>query len=193
MCFVGDSFVNGTGDESTLGWVGRVSADALNRGFPVTSYNLGIRRNTSRDIVDRLEAECALRLPEGCDNRIVISCGVNDTVVENGSLRVPFENSIANLREMLRVTRPYNTLLVGPPPVGSDEHNDRIVTLSQAFARESRVLGVPFINLISPLVTDEAYKQEARSSDGAHPRSTGYEKMARIIRSSPDWWFHVSD
>ena len=42
ICFVGDSFVNGIGDETALGWVGRVCALAHTHGFPLTSYNLGI-------------------------------------------------------------------------------------------------------------------------------------------------------
>ena len=32
ICFVGDSFVAGTGDETALGWVGRVTATAWHRG-----------------------------------------------------------------------------------------------------------------------------------------------------------------
>lgn len=48
ICFIGDSFVNGTGDETALGWTGRLCAAAHARGFPVTYYNLGIRRKRSR-------------------------------------------------------------------------------------------------------------------------------------------------
>ena len=84
ICFIGDSLVNGTGDEAALGWAGRLCAMANASDIPVTYYNLGIRRDTSKDILLRWESECTLRLPDSCDGRIVLSCGVNDTVIENG-------------------------------------------------------------------------------------------------------------
>lgn len=30
ICFIGDSFVNGTGDDTCLGWVGRISVPPVN-------------------------------------------------------------------------------------------------------------------------------------------------------------------
>ena len=49
LCFVGDSFVNGTNDPDYLGWTGRVSILARGRGHMLTCYNLGVRRDTSSD------------------------------------------------------------------------------------------------------------------------------------------------
>lgn len=53
LCFVGDSFVAGIGDETALGWTGRLTARQAATGNPVTAYNLGIRGNTSADIAAR--------------------------------------------------------------------------------------------------------------------------------------------
>lgn len=191
ICFIGDSFVNGTGDEAALGWAGRLCSAAHVRGMPVTYYNLGIRRDTSTDILRRWEAECLLRLPGACDSRVVLSCGVNDTVIENGAVRVPPEESRANVREILGGAKKYKTLMIGPPPVGEVDQNERIMLLSQAFAQEANSLGVPYIDLFSPLASDIEYKREVLSNDGSHPRSSGYAKMARIVSSSPSWWFHA--
>ena len=174
-----------------LGWAGRLCAAAYARGIPVTYYNLGIRRNTSKDILLRWEMECSLRLPESCDGRIVLSCGVNDTVIENGAVRVHPENSCANVREILRGAKKYEILMLGPPPVGEDEQNERIMSLSQAYAQEAKALGVPYIDLFSPLASDAAYQREVSNNDGSHPRSGGYAKMADIVSSSPRWWFHA--
>lgn len=190
ICFVGDSFVNGTGDETALGWAGRLCATVAAKGTPVTYYNLGIRRNTSKDILLRWERECALRLPDFCDGRVVISCGVNDTVIEGGQLRVLPDESCANIREILRGAKKYKVLMVGPPPVAEDGQNARIQAVSSAFAREAKTLGVPYVDLFSVLVLDDAYKLEISGNDGAHPRSDGYSKMAHLIGSSPSWWFH---
>jgi lysophospholipase L1-like esterase len=53
ICFVGDSFVNGTGDPDCLGWTGRLCASRSRQGRSITYYNLGVRRETSADICDR--------------------------------------------------------------------------------------------------------------------------------------------
>lgn len=191
ICFVGDSFVNGTGDETALGWAGRLCAAANTRGFPVTYYNLGIRRDTSKDILQRWKAECSLRLPDGCDGRVVLSCGVNDTVFENGIVRVHPDESCANVRELLRGSKKYKMLMLGPPPVNENRQNERIMALSQAFAKEAGLFGVPYIDLFTPLVSDAGYRQEVTGNDGSHPQSTGYAKIAQIVISSPSWWFHT--
>lgn len=193
ICFIGDSLVNGTGDEAALGWAGRLCALAHASDIPVTYYNLGIRRNTSKDILLRWESECTLRLPGSCDGRIVLSCGVNDTAIENGKVRVSSAESCANVRAILRGAKQYTVLMVGPPPVLDDEQNERIESLSLAFARETQALGVPYIDLFSALCADDAYKREVARNDGSHPRSEGYSKMARIIGESPSWWFSASN
>ena len=191
ICFIGDSLVNGTGDEAALGWAGRLCAMANASDMPVTYYNLGIRRNTSKDILLRWESECTLRLPDSCDGRIVLSCGVNDTAIENGRVRVDSAESCANVRAILRGAKQYTVLMVGPPSVLDDEQNERIEDLSVDFARETQALGVPYIDLFSALCSDDAYRREVSENDGAHPKSGGYSKMARIIGSSPSWWFHA--
>ena len=83
ICFIGDSFVNGTGDETALGWAGRLCADAAIKFSTITYYNLGIRRDTSSNILRRFENEISSRLAKDFDSRIVISFGVNDTFIEN--------------------------------------------------------------------------------------------------------------
>lgn len=189
ICFIGDSFVNGTGDETALGWAGRLCADAAGGGRPVTYYNLGVRRDTSADVLRRWEAECRPRLPGSCDGRIVVSCGVNDTTVEDGAPRVAFEESCENMRRILRGARAYTPLLVGPPPVDDDEQNARIEHLSRAFSEIAASMSIPYIELFPNLVDDASYRAEIAGYDGAHPRSTGYGRIAALVGSSPDWWF----
>ena len=193
ICFIGDSLVNGTGDEAALGWDGRLCAMANASDILVTYYNLGIRRNTSKDILLHWESEYTLRLPDSYDGRIVLSCGVNDTTIENGKVRINSVGSCANVRAILRGAKRYTVLMVGPSPVLDDEQNERIESLSFAFAHETQVLGVPYVDLFSALCLDDAYKREILRNDGSHPRSEGYSKMAHIISSSSSWWFHASN
>jgi acyl-CoA thioesterase-1 len=56
ICFIGDSYVHGTGDDDCLGWAGRLCAAARRAGHNVTYYNLGVRRETSADIACRAAA-----------------------------------------------------------------------------------------------------------------------------------------
>lgn len=188
ICFVGDSFVNGAGDTEFLGWVGRVCTDAARKGHELTSYNLGIRRNTSRDILKRWQ-EIDARYQKRADNRIVLSFGVNDTVIENGKPRVNNQVALENIRQILSLVKEVTCLVIGPPPIADSMQNQSIQRYSQMLETEANRLGIPFIELYSALVKDTDYLQEVSENDQAHPKSFGYEKMARIIINHPNWWF----
>ena len=101
ICFFGESFVNGTGDPECLGWTGRICVDANKKGYDITYYNLGVRRETSTDLEKRWLPEASSRLPQECDGRIVFSFGVNDTTIENKATRVELTNSIKNAHKIL--------------------------------------------------------------------------------------------
>ena len=190
ICFIGDSLVNGTGDETYLGWAGRLCKAANTGDNSLTYYNLGIRRNTSTDILQRWEQECEQRLPDFCDARIVLSCGVNDMVLESGQQRVSIEKSLRNITAILQTaTTRYKTILVGPPPVGDEELNTRLHSLSAAYQQKAISLGVPYIDVFSKLITNQQYLQESRSYDGYHPKSDGYAAIAKVIANDDNWWF----
>jgi hypothetical protein len=54
--FLGDSFANGTGDLSCLGWSGRAYATLWAPSQLITCYNLGVRGDTTADVFDRRRA-----------------------------------------------------------------------------------------------------------------------------------------
>jgi hypothetical protein len=60
ICFVGDSYINGSGDEQCLGWIGRLCERRFTRQFRLTVYDLGIRGATT-DILVFNVAEFFLR------------------------------------------------------------------------------------------------------------------------------------
>ncbi|MEH2406859.1 hypothetical protein [Nostoc sp.] len=70
ICFIGESFVNGTGDPEFLGWTGRVCRNAESRGYAITHYNLGVRAETSRFLKQRWYSEVSYRLPRESDGRV---------------------------------------------------------------------------------------------------------------------------
>lgn len=190
ICFVGDSFVNGTGDPSCLGWTGRVCATAITRGHPITHYNLGIRRETSADIAIRWREECARRLPPIIDGRVVLSFGANDTTMEQGRQRLALDATLHHFRAIVQDARRHHpTLLVGPPPVAEATHNARIAALCHAMAAVAQDLGVPYLPVCERLVQDQTWVQEAARNDGAHPRQAGYAALAALVQAWPAWWF----
>ncbi len=146
ICFVGDSYVQGTGDPEYLGWAGRLCVNARRAGHNLTGYNLGVRRETSADIARRWLGECAPRLPAATDNYVLFSFGLNDVT---------------------------------------------LLRLSDGMAEVTAGLGVPYLALFPHFVNDAQWLDEVRQNDGAHPRATGYAKIAALIEAWPQWWFRT--
>jgi len=190
ICFIGDSYVNGTSDPQYLGWTGRVSVAAQQKGYNLTSYNLGVRRETSSDILKRWHQEVALRFPSSCKPFVVFSFGANDTTREGDHLRVPDTRSVDNTRTMLRAAQQrYATIMVGPPPGADAEQNLRTRRLSHLFAEVAENEGVPFLDVFDQLAEDAVWTSEVTAGDGAHPSAAGYAKLAALVDAWPAWWF----
>lgn len=193
ICFVGDSFVNGTGDPDCLGWAGRICAAAQKQGRDITYYNLGVRGRTSTDIASRWLEEVSCRLPEGCNGRVVFSFGVNDTILKDGHSRVELDDSLKNAHTILSVaSQLFPILMVGPPPVAGVEQNPKIAYLSEQFTYISYSIDVPYLDVFTPLKTSETWISEVTANDGAHPRSAGYSELASLVQNWSCWssWFN---
>ena len=190
ICFIGDSFVQGIGDPEYRGWVGRVLQGT--RG-DVTAFNLGIRRNTSADVLRRCWEEVGSRTLPGADNRLVVSFGSNDMVEEDGEVRVESTRCLGNLAAILDESRRrgIDVLVVGPPPVvvAGEGHLRRTSKLSEEMDALCRSRGVPFIATTRELADDAVWTREVLAGDGAHPGSGGYRRLADIILAGRwhDW------
>ena len=193
LCFVGDSFVHGTNDPEYLGWTGRVSILARQRGYQLTCYNLGVRRDTSNDIAARWESEAERRLPNSCTPYLIFSYGVNDTMIEERRTRVPELVSIENTRRILRTARQrgygYRTALIGPPPIADRQHNERTRQLSLAMGRVADAEGVLYLSTFDALSADPLWMAEVSTGDGAHPGGAGYANFAALVDGWECWWF----
>lgn len=188
ICYVGDSFVNGTGDPAKLGWTGRLSANSQKKNLDITHYNLGVRRETSEDILKRWESECQARLPETSQNIVVFSFGVNDTVIEYGKRRVSLEKSVENAKNILmNASKKYDVTMIGMPPVDDAEHNERIKELDHRYYELCKELDIPYLSIFNKLYHDPIWKEEITLNDGAHPRDRGYEILANFIKNWHGW------
>ncbi|NJL62129.1 MAG: lipase [Methylacidiphilales bacterium] len=192
ICFVGESFVNGTGDTECLGWTGRVCVDANKKGYDLTYYNLGVRGETTEELKHRWRNEVTYRLPSNDEGRVVFSFGVNDTVILNGKTRLSLLNSIFNVRQILREAKKlYPVLMVGPSPMLDNDQNTRIAELSSYFARICRELDIPYLDVFPVLKKSTIWFDEVYANDKAHPRSQGYQALADIVQNWDAWlkWF----
>ena len=188
ICFFGDSFVNGTGDDDCLGWPGRLCANARARGRDVTLYNLGVRRDTSKDVAKRWEREAAARLLPDHKAGLVFSFGVNDCVLEAGRPRVAEQTSVAHARTILsRAALTWPTLMIGPPCTSDADLDNRVRCLSDRFEGLCRELSVPFLPLFERTAGTEVWRHEAKQGDGIHPNRGGYALIYDTVLGWQPW------
>ena len=192
VCFVGDSITAGVGDDSALGWVGRVVAAARAAGIDLTGYNLGVRRETGPQVQARwlAEARPRLRFGDGCG--VVLAVGVNDTTEDVGERRVPEPETLAAVQRVVEQARAagWAVLVIGPTPVDDDEQNRRIAALSAAMGVRCDDLGIPFVELSAHLQDDD-WRRDVASRDGAHPSVDGYTRLAALIDPPFHEWLHT--
>ena len=213
LCFVGDSLVQGIGDTHYQGgWCGRLCQSLEG---DMTYFNLGIRRNTSRDIVNRWESECVKRWDyddydnyDGYEDKpidgnptedspakasphkrcyFILSCGVNDTVIEQGEQRISQEETLLNVTQIFaNASTLAHCMMVSPLPVLERDHNQRIAMLNHQLKHSVRTQGIAYLDVFTQLNQDQEYLNALKQGDGYHPNTLGYERIAHCIRQSPD-------
>jgi lysophospholipase L1-like esterase len=188
ICFIGDSFVNGTGDPKCLGWTGRICVAAKQSGSDLTYYNLGIRGDTTQDILYRWQAEVKCRLKIEHGGRIVFSFGTNDTTIENGTRRIKADESLNNTRQILTSARQmYPVMMVSPPPINDVEQNLRTQELSSRIALLCQEINIPYLDVFTPLQNSSIWLEEVAAVDGAHPGAAGYGELAILVQNWSIW------
>jgi acyl-CoA thioesterase I len=183
VCVFGDSFVAGVGDPKALGWVGRVAARTPpSTGIALTVYPLGVRGQTTEDIVVRIPLESSPRFARGDEHGVVLAVGVADAFTD-----FPVARSVATLEFGLQ-SMPTRRLVVGPPPVGPTETRARIAELDDAYASLCRRLDVMYVSTYRALV-DRRPWLEQNFADGLHPAQAGYGMLAYAVLTGGwyDW------
>lgn len=188
----GDSFVAGVGDPAGLGWAGRLAAASHEAGRPITLYNLGVRGDTSADLAARFEFELAARTRNAdASYGVVLSFGANDMLVQDNRLRVAPGRSIGTLNRLIDLAQAggCGVMVVGPPPVGEPEEDERIRELSSQFAHVVTHRNLRYVETARVLSAHDVWRSEAAASDGSHPGAGGYAALAEIVLSGGwvDW------
>ena len=191
LMFFGDSHTVGAGDEEGLGWTGRLVAAAWADGIAVTSYNLGVRGETSADVADRWRAEARPRLPDEGDPRVVLAFGVNDVSLDGDAPCCSQEQSLLSLEEVLLGAQGLGLrrFVIGPAAIDDEAANDRIAELSYAYRMLCARHRVPYVTLVDDLRRSKVWREEIAARDGAHPGAAGYAEIARLVLAAGwlDW------
>jgi acyl-CoA thioesterase I len=191
LCFVGASLTAGYGDPKGLGWVGRVVSRTQHPDLDLTAYNLGVRGDTSADVMARWRAETAPRWAPRSERRLVLSVGANDLATEVSTAR-----SRLNLANILdeAITGGIAAFVVGLTPVTDTEMNERIQALAEAQADVCARRGVTYVDCFRPLVGHDQWLSDLNASpDRVHPGQAGYGLIAWLVLHN-GWydWMRIS-
>ncbi|MEO5745127.1 MAG: GDSL-type esterase/lipase family protein [Terracoccus sp.] len=191
MVFMGASTTAGYGDPKGLGWVGRVVARTQHPDLDLTAYNLGVRGNTSGDVVARWSSECHPRWQGRAERRLVLSVGSND--VMTGMTMARSRLNLANVLDEA-ANSGIGVFVVGLTPTLDPESNRRVESLAEAQADVCARRGVTYVDCYRPLVSHDQWMADvAASPDRVHPGQAGYGLIAWLVLHN-GWndWLSIS-
>jgi acyl-CoA thioesterase-1 len=191
LVFIGASLVAGVGDPKGQGWVSRVVGRTQHPDLELTAYNLGVRGNTSADVLERWRVECPPRWAGRAERRLVVSVGTNDAV--QGITLARHRLNLANILDDAASTG-IGTFVVSPPPSVDEELNGKLDVLVEAQADVCSRRGVPFVDCFRPLQGHEQWQSDvAASRVPNHPGQAGYGLIAWLVLHN-GWydWLQIS-
>ena len=191
LVFIGASMTAGYGDPKGLGWVGRVVARTQHPDLDLTAYNLGVRGNTSGDVVARWAAESHPRWRGRGERRLVVSVGAGD--ITSGMTMARSRLNLANVLDEA-TNSGIGVFVVGLTPTLDPEVNRRIEALAEAQADVCSRRGVTYVDCFRPLVSHDQWMADlAASPDRAHPGQAGYGLVAWLVLHN-GWndWLSIS-
>lgn len=191
IVFVGASLVAGVGDPKGQGWVSRVVGRTHHSDLELTAYNLGVRGDTTADVLARWKAECAPRWRGRSEKRLVISVGGNDAAT--GVTLARHRLNLANILDDA-ASAGIGTFVVSPPPGDDEELNAKLDVLVEAQADVCSRRGVPFVDCFRPLLGHEQWQSDlAASRVPHHPGQAGYGLIAWLVLHN-GWydWLQIS-
>lgn len=191
LCFVGASMTAGYGDPKGLGWVGRVVSRSQHPDLDLTAYNLGVRGDTSTDVLARWRAETAPRWAHRGERRLVVSMGAND--IAHGISLARSRLNLANIVDEA-TTNGIATFVVGLVPSVDPEVNAGLQALADAQADVCARRGITYVDCFRPLATHDQWVSDLNASaDRVHPGQVGYGLIAWLVLHH-GWydWLRVS-
>lgn len=179
IVFIGDSFVAGYGDPKGHGWVSRVVGRTSHPDLDLTAYNLGVRGDSSADVLARWRAEALPRWQDRRERRLVLGVGVNDVL--QGLTTARSRLNLANVLDDA-TARGISPFVVGPPPTLDHDINERLEIVVEAQADVCSRRSIPFVDCFYPLSEHDQWLSELSASrDHRHPGQAGYGLLAWLV------------
>ncbi len=179
LVVLGDSLVAGLGDPKGQGWVCRVLGRTAHPELELTAYPLGVRGDTSADVLGRWHAEVPSRWRGRAECRLVVSAGTEDLL--QGVSLARHRLNLANLLDDA-ASSGVGTFVVSPPPSGDPAVDDRLAVLVEAQSDVCERRSVPFVDTFTPLRAHDQWRSDlAASSVPGHPGQSGYGLMAWLV------------
>ncbi len=191
LVFLGASLVAGVGDPKGQGWVTRVVGRTQHPDLELTAYNLGVRGDTTTDLLDRWTSEVPRRWAGRTERRIVVSVGTDDILA--GVSLARHRLNLANLLDDA-ASQGVGTFVVSPPPSDDDDVNGRLEVLVDAQADVCSRRGIPFVDCYGPLRQHDQWRTDlAASRVQHHPGQAGYGLIAWLVLHN-GWtdWLQIS-
>ena len=191
IVFIGDSFVAGYGDPKGHGWVSRVVGRTHHPDLDLTAYNIGVRGDSSADVLARWRTEGLLRWQDRRERRLVIAVGQAD--LSQGLTTARSRLNLANILDDA-TARGISPFVVGPPPTLDPELNERLEIIVEAQADVCSRRSVPFVDCYYPLSEHDQWLSELSSSrDARHPGQAGYGLLAwLVLHGGWESWLQIS-
>jgi acyl-CoA thioesterase-1 len=185
VCFLGDSFTLGTGDDDGLGWAGRVHAAERGRGIDLTAYNLGIRGQTGAEIAARAPREIGERIGgKGERQAVVVSFGTNDIRLDRPALE-----TVAALEAIATwaLGQGYAVFVMGTPHAAEPELDALRALRNIGLEKACRRLDIPFLDIRERVADWSAWHRGAMEGDGIHPGAEGYAAVSAVFAAWEPW------
>lgn len=186
----GDSITYGQLDLEMGGWVNRLRLRLANDSSIASChvFNMGISGQTTAEVLERMDRECAGRVLADFNNIIVIAAGINDSQLIDKVPVADEEELRHNIKALIETGKDFTSKVVclGLTPVDDSRTNpvtwdrsrrwqsERVVSYDEIISSVCSEMGVRYVYVYDQI-------DPATNADGLHPSEEGHEKLAEIM------------
>lgn len=186
ICIFGDSITWGRGLLARMGWA-NLLRNELEKQKKFSLYDLGIDRDTSKNLLERFDVEARARKPD----IIIFAIGTNDSVFRKttDNPETPIKDFENNLQNLVQKAKQFTNAIIF---VGLVKGDDRLTnpladsTTGKSYSKENVKKyndSIKNIALKNKLQFIDIYDDlnDMDFYDGLHPNESGHQKIFKKI------------
>lgn len=186
----GDSITYGQRDLELGGWTNRLKLAIANDSSIASChvFNMGISGQTTGEVLERLERECAGRVLGDANNILILAAGINDTQLIDGDVLVREEKFRSDVTELIEAARRQtdSVIYLGLTPV--DETRTNPVRWDRTKNWRNDLISA-YDEIISEICAEEGVRyvyvydqiDPSGNEDGLHPSADGHAIITDIM------------